>query len=129
MKILGKLFEVEKKKKNLAERLLQGARSSSETCLYPLCKHPGAVHALAILLTRSAAVLGSRPVLILTCPCLGLGLGLGLDLGLELCTKSMGLSFLSLVLISAPLVWNPILLRGEGGPVHIFSTVSKIVPL
>ena len=42
-------------------------------------------------------VLGLRPVLISTFPCLGL----------ELCTKSMGLSFLCQVLISAPLVSNP----------------------
>ena len=48
-------------------------------------------------------VLGSRPVLILTFP------RLGLDLGLELCTKSVGLSFLCLVLISAHLVSNPTL--------------------
>ena len=41
---------------------------------------------------------GSRPVLFSTFPCLGL------DLGLELRTKPMGLSFLCLVSISAPLV-------------------------
>ena len=47
------------------------------------------------------AVLGSRPVLISTFP----------YLGLELCTKSMGLSVLCLVLISAPLVSNPTLVH------------------
>ena len=51
--------------------------------------------AMKLFMYRQAAVLGSRPVLISTFP------SLGLDLGLELCTKSMGLSFLCLVLISA----------------------------
>ena len=58
----------------------------------------------------SFSVLGSRPVLILTFPCLGL------DLGLELCTKCMGLSFLCLVLISAPLVSNLTLLHSLHTP-------------
>ena len=46
----------------------------------------------------------SKPVLILTFPCLDL------DLGLELCTKSMELPFLCLVFILTPLVSNPTLI-------------------